>query len=215
MANTRAHTLREIDLTLARALKQARAVARAVEQKQVAARAYPRTRTPGPNSYKRMSAGELAAAFLAGEALYRWSHQEQGFFHDELHNRGFEESLATSQDEQYEPANDDDRIDTPRFDHTVASLAVLTTAGLENLADSIDEVILGGDGRVPGALPPAEVIEDMQITNADPEAIAAYEAGVGTSTVSPSDALEQQEPAIEPAELAVEHEVELNDAPTL
>ncbi len=43
-----------------------------------------------------------------------------------------------------------------------------------------DEVILGGDGRVPGALPPSEVIEDMQITNADPEAIAAYEAGAGT-----------------------------------
>ncbi|MCQ4624929.1 hypothetical protein KBX18_05040 [Corynebacterium sp. CCUG 69979] len=78
-----------------------------------------------------------------------------------------------------------------------------------------DEVILGGDGRVPGALPPSEVIEDMQITNADPEAIAAYEAGAGTSTVSPSDALEQQEPAIEPAQLAVEQEVELHDAPTL
>lgn len=215
MANTQAHTMREIDLTLARALRKARTVARAVQQKQVAVRAHPRTRTPGPNTYKRMSAGQLAAAFLAGEAVYRWSQQEQGFFRDELHNRGFDESLETWQDEQYEPSHRDEGIDTPRFDHSVASLAVLTTAGLDNLANAIDEVILGGDGRVPGALPPAEVIEDMQITNADPDAIVAYETGVGTSPISPADLLDEQAPQMETADLAVEDVAEQQDAPAL
>lgn len=215
MATPTAPTMREIDLTLARALRKARTIARAVEQKHIAVRAHPRTRTPGPNTFKRMSAGQLAAAFLAGEAVYRWSKQEQGFFRDELHNRGFDESLATWQDEQYNPDAHKEGIDTPHFDHTLGAMTVLTTAGLDNLANSIDDVILGGDGRVPGALPPSEVIEDMQITNAEPDAIAAYEAGVGASPVSPSDLIDQQEPQMESVDMTVEDVAEQQDAPTL
>lgn len=213
--DTQAHTMRQIDITLARALRQARAVARAVEQKRVAVRAHPRTRTPGPNTYKRMSAGQLAAAFLAGEAIYRWSQQEQGFFRDELRDRGFDESLETWQNEHHDIANEDEGIETPRFDHALGSMAVLTSAGLDNLANAIDEVILGGDGRVPGALPPSEVVEDMQLTGADPDAIVAYEAGVGVSPISPTDLLEQQSPQVETAELAVEDVAEQQDAPAL
>lgn len=193
MATNNAHTMREIDLTLARTLKRVRALARAVNNRELAVRAHPRTRTPGPNTYKRMTTGQLAAAALAGAAIYDWSQQEEGFFEAELATRGLDESLATWRDDAHELPADEAGVETPRFDHAADSLAVLTTTGLDNLAGAVDEVILGGDGRVPGALPPVEVIEDMQLTGADPDAIAAYEAGVGASVISPNELIEAQD----------------------
>lgn len=192
MATNNAHTMREIDLTLARTLKRVRALARAVNNRELAVRAHPRTRTPGPNTYKRMTTGQLATAALAGAAIYHWSQQEEGFFEAELATRGLDESLAMWRDDAHELPTDETGIATPRFDHTADSLAVLTTTGLDNLASAVDEVILGGDGRVPGALPPVEVIEDMQLTGADPDAIVAYETGVGASVVSPTEHIDAQ-----------------------
>lgn len=190
--SSQASTMREIDLTLARALRRVRALAQTVNQQKIVVRAHPRTRIPGPNTYKRMSTGQLAMAALAGAALYDWSRQEQDIFETELENRGLDESLDIWRDDSYDLAGDDEGIALERFDQLSQSLSVLTVNGLENLASAVDEVILGGDGRVPGALPPAEVIEDMQVTGADPDAIAAYEAGVGTSSMSPSDEIEMQ-----------------------
>ena len=71
-------------------------------------------------------------------------------------------------------------------------MTLLTSNGLDNLAGAVDEVILGGDGRVPTALSPAEVTEDLHLAGMDDEAIAAFEEGVGTSTVSPSDEIDSQ-----------------------
>lgn len=205
MATNNAHTMREIDLTLARTLKRVRALARAVNNRELAVRAHPRTRTPGPNTYKRMTTGQLATAALAGAAIYHWNQQEEGFFEAELATRGLDESLATWRDDAHELPTDETGIETPRFDHTADSMAVLTTTGMDNLASAVDEVILGGDGRVPGALPPAEVIEDMQLTGADPDAIVAYEQGVGASVMSPTDMLDDQAAAPDLAAPAVDN----------
>lgn len=209
----KAHTMREIDNTLARALKRARDLERRVEREEIAVRRRERTRTLGPNTYKRMSAGELAMAALGGAVLYHWSQQEQGFFEAELNDRGFEQSLATWQDPEYKlPSglsalrDGDTPLETERFDQLSESTSVLTPHSLDNMAAAIDEVVLGGDGRVPGALPQAEVIEDMQITGADPDAIAAYEAGAGTSMVSPSESIEVQGPQATSEEMFVSNE---------
>lgn len=196
-------TMREIDLTLARTLRRARELARAVKEDRIAVRAQPRTRIPGPNTYKRMSTGQLAMAALAGMALYDWSRQEQDFFATELENRGHTEALDTWRDETHDLPVDEHGLDTQRFDHLSRSLSVLTITSLENMAGAVDEVILGGDGRVPGALPPAEVIDDMQLTGADPDAIVAYEAGVGASALSPNELLEAQGDQLASPEAAV------------
>ncbi|WP_147291514.1 hypothetical protein [Corynebacterium senegalense] len=187
-------TAREVDLTLARALRRARALARAVENGQVAARPAHRTRTPGPNSYKRMTAGQLVTAALGGAVLYAWSKQEEQTFERELANRGFEESLARWREDATVTDDDAGSLATDRFDQAFDRLSVVTVGSLETLAVALDEVLLGNDGRVDGALPASEVIEDMQITGAHPDAVAAYEQGVGVSPVSPTDALTEQGP---------------------
>ena len=191
-------TAREVDLTLARALRRARALARAVENGQVAARPAHRTRTPGPNSYKRMTAGQLVTAALGGAVLYAWSKQEEQTFERELANRGFEESLASWREDATVTDNDAGSLATDRFDQAFDRLSVVTVGSLETLAVALDEVLLGNDGRVDGALPASEVIEDMQITGAHPDAVAAYEEGVGVSAVSPTDQLVEQghQPAV-------------------
>lgn len=191
MPNQPAPTMREIDITLARALRQAQGLAAAVRAEQLAAVPRQRSRTPGPNTYKRMSTGQLATAALAGMVIYGWSRQEEDIFTAELNNRGLGESLAVFQDPDYEPPANEAGIDNNFADHADA-LRVLTIDGLDSLAGAIDEVILGGDGRVPGALPPAEVIDDLAVMGADPEAIAAYDQAVGAGYTSPTDTVVQQ-----------------------
>ncbi|MHA2788324.1 hypothetical protein ACXZ66_04115 [Corynebacterium sp. S7] len=202
-----APTMRQIDLTLARALIRAREIARRVEQQEIPVRTKERTRTPGPHTYKRMSVGELSMAALGGVAVYHWSQQEQGFFESELNNRGFDESLATWRDPNHDLPIEEEALATDRFDHLSETVSVVTPSSLDGMAAAVDEVVLGGDGRVPGALPPVEVIEDMQITGADADAIAAYEIGVGTSAVSPSEQIDAQATDALSEELVVDNEL--------
>lgn len=178
-------TMREIDLILARTLKKVRQLEARVATQRIAVRTYPRTRTPGPLTYARMSTGQLAMAALAGTAIYHWSEKEQSFFEKELQSRGLSEALKVWQGNEPSTELKNTTIpETPRFDALIDRITVLTSNGLDNLAGAVDEVILGGDGRVRTALSPAEVIEDMHLAGMNPEIIAAFEEGVGTSTVS-------------------------------
>lgn len=198
---------RQIDLTLARTLQRLRDLHDRITHHHIAVRVPPRTRTPGPNTYAHMSTGHLAVAALAGAAIYHWSQQEQQFFDNELAARGFDESLAAWHGQTLSPTEVDEHTPTPRFDTTVETLRVITAASLDTLAEAIDEVILGDDGRIPGALSPAEVVEDMSITGMETDAIAAYETGVGTSTASLTDAAAAQQaaPAASVVEEASDH----------
>lgn len=186
-------TMCEIDLTLARTLKKVRELEARVATQRITVRAHPRTRVPGPLTYARMSTGQLAMAALAGAAIYHWSQQEQQFFEDELLSRGFDQALATWKgNDTAEVIDGETAVETPRFDQLASRITILTSNGLDNLAGAVDEVILGGDGRIPTALSPAETIEDMHLAGMDGEAIAAFEEGVGTSTISPTDEIDAQ-----------------------
>ena len=197
---TNTMSTREVDLILARVLRKVRALENAARAGRIRTRAHQRSRTFGPHTYKRLSAGQLAMAALAGTTLYAWTRQEENFFTDELANRGFDNALHAWKNPEHEPAvdtiaaMDETAVDTERFDRATDLLSSLSIATLENLAQAVDEVILGNDNRVEGALPPAEVIEDMQITGADPEAIDAFATAVGTSPVSPTYILQSQQP---------------------
>lgn len=193
MSTRHTATIREIDLTVARTLKKVRELEARVATQRITVRAYPRTRVPGPLTYARMSTGQLAMAALAGAAIYQWSQQEQDFFEGGLESRGFDQALsAWKGNDPVSEIEGEKALDTPRFDQLASQLTLLTSNGLDNLAGAVDEVILGGDGRVPTALSPAEVTEDLHLAGMDDEAIAAFEEGVGTSTVSPSEEIDSQ-----------------------
>lgn len=84
--------------------------------------------------------------------------------------------------------------DTPlgEFETRLSQLGTLTHHSLDNLCEALDRVAFGDDGRTPGALSPAEVIEDMEATGMPEEAIDAYAAAVGTSDTSLSQDLAVQ-----------------------
>ena len=63
---------------------------------------------------------------------------------------------------------------------------------MEHLGKEISAAIGDDDAREVTALSPAEVIEDLEAQDADPEAIDSYALAVGDSDVSPSDQLVNQ-----------------------
>lgn len=182
-------TMQEIDQTLARILRRVRQMEARVANDQIAVRVYPRTRIPGPLSYARMSTGRLAMSAFAGAAVYHWSCQEQNTFKQELQSRGFKKSLDTWHGEA---VAGEGGLATPRFDFLAEHIVWLTNNTLDNLAGAIDEVIVSGDSHVLMALSPSELIDDMRLAGMDTEAIMAFEEGVGTSTVSPTEQIDIQ-----------------------
>ncbi|MCQ9334498.1 hypothetical protein NQ042_10520 [Corynebacterium phoceense] len=153
-------------------------------------------------------------AALAGVAMYSWGKREQDFFTHELDRRGLDESRNAWLNTDYEVPSDEPGLDTPRFDSFSDAQTVLTVGSLDTLAAAIDDVIVGDDGRVPGALPSVEVLEDLHLTGASPEAIEAFEEGTEISDISPSDLLETQ-PTKEPSLEYTPPEETLDNAPTL
>lgn len=161
-------------------------------------RLQPRTRPYGPHSYAHMTTGQLVGAALTGVALHDWlndkDHPEQRFFEEDLERRGFTESLNAW--------NNDEDDTTHSFDNTTAdmskaetrmdNLGELTVQALENIEGAIDEVFFGDDGRTPGALSPAEVIEDMESAGVSQDVIEAYQTGVGNSDISLSEDLAER-----------------------
>lgn len=176
-------TVREIDKTLARVLRRVRALEREVPH-----RLRPPTRPLGPNSFRRSSAGQLATAALVGLAVGRWSQglnlPEEHFFEDELERRGFEKSLATWRGEDTAEDSDTVLLGTDRFDQHADRVSALTRNGLDGMALALDQVFLGGDEHMSGALTPAELTEDMQAVGMHPEAVEAFEIGVGAFDIS-------------------------------
>lgn len=173
-------TVPEIDRTLARVLRRIR-----VLEREVPHRLQPPTRPFGPNSFRRSSAGNLVTAALVGLAVGRWSQglnlPEERFFEEELERRGFDKSLATWRGEESEEEDDTVLLGTDHFDQHADHASVLTMNGLDSMASAFDRALLGGDAHEAGALSPAEVIEDMQAAGMHPDAIEAYESGVGAS----------------------------------
>lgn len=176
----------EIDRSLARALRLIRQAA-ASSRRHTLRRP---TRAAGPATYRHLTPGQLASAALAGLVVGQWAEREGAdrFFVAELQRRDMTESWA---------AWDNDAAtvsDTPlgEFETRLSQLGTLTHHSLDNLCQALDKVAFGDDGRTPGALSPAEVIEDMEATGMPEEAIDAYAAAVGASDTSLSQDLAVQ-----------------------
>lgn len=176
----------EIDRSLARALRLIRQAAGSSRRHTLRQS----TRAAGPATYRHLTPGQLASAALAGLVVGQWAEREGAdrFFVAELQRRGMTESWV---------AWDNDAAtvsDTPlgEFETRLSQLGTLTHHSLDNLCEALDRVAFGDDGRTPGALSPAEVIEDMEATGMPEEAIDAYAAAVGTSATSLSQDLAVQ-----------------------
>lgn len=176
----------EIDRSLARALRLIRQAA-ASSRRHTLRRP---TRAAGPATYRHLTPGQLASAALAGLVVGQWAEREGAdrFFVAELQRRDMTESWAAWD-------NDSANVsDTPlgEFETRLSQLGTLTHHSLDNLCEALDKIAFGDDGRTPGALSPAEVIEDMEATGMPAEAIDAYGAAVGASDTSLSQDLAVQ-----------------------
>lgn len=176
----------EIDRSLARAL-------RLIRQAAVSTRRHTLrepTRSAGPATYRHLTPGELATAAFAGLVIGQWASREgaDNFFVAELQRRGLTESWTTWDNDSAVVSE----TDLGEFETRLSQLGTLTSYSLDNLCESLDKVVFGDDGKVHGALSPAEVIEDMEATGTAREAIDAYAAAVGTSETSLSEDLAVQ-----------------------
>lgn len=186
-------SLQQVDVTMAKVLHTLRQIRRHIEAGKLKTAPVHRTRTPGPLSYQRMSLGQLATAALAGAVLYHWSAQEQDVFDQEMQDRGLLESMKAWHTDAPDPGFDSlGALAMPRFDALATRLRAVTATSIQHLAGAIDEVLQENHYPPLKALSPAELLEDMHLAGMDPEAIEAFEKGVGSSIVSPNDEIRTQ-----------------------
>lgn len=148
----------------------------------------PRTIHPGPNAMTRMAGGALAVEGC--RALIEENEQSRAWVIDDFNRRGMAESAAAIADsyEDNMAFADEDGHDF-RFS---ARDGELSRYSVERLEKDISATAGDDDAREVTALSPAEVIEDLEAQNADPEAVESYALAVGDSDVSPSDQLVDQ-----------------------
>ena len=148
----------------------------------------PRTIQPGPNALTRMAGGALAVEGC--RALIEENEQSRTWVIDDFNRRGMAESAAAIADsfEDNMAFTDEDGHDF-RFSSRDGELSRYS---VERLGKDISAAAGDDDAREVTALSPAEVIEDLEAQDADPEAIDSYALAVGDSDVSPSDQLVNQ-----------------------
>ena len=135
----------------------------------------------------------MAGGALAVEgcrALIEENERSRTWVIDDFNRRGMAESAAAIAD-SYEDNiafTDEDGHDF-RFS---ARDGEISRYSVEHLGKEISAAIGDDDAREVTALSPAEVIEDLEAQDADPEAIDSYALAVGDSDVSPSDQLVNQ-----------------------
>ncbi|PLW00139.1 hypothetical protein BRL53_05240 [Corynebacterium ulcerans] len=168
----------EIDRTLARILQKIRRLDKAIPH-----RLPMRTRPFGPATFAHMTAGQLAGAALMGVSILGWSNNKQTiekkFFEEELQRRDFSESLNTWRGS--ERSTNQVFTDLRHAETKLDSMATMAVHHLEQFEQAVDDVIFGDDGRLRGALTPAEVLSDLEAVGAPDEAIDAFANGVGPS----------------------------------
>ncbi|HAT1244110.1 hypothetical protein HMPREF3153_09975 [Corynebacterium sp. HMSC06C06] len=173
-----------VDASTARTIRNLR---RALHAERVR-RFPPRSVQPGPNAITRMAGGALAVEGC--RALIEENERSRTWVIDDFNRRGMAESAAAIAD-SYEDNiafTDEDGHDF-RFS---ARDGEISRYSVEHLGKEISAAIGDDDAREVTALSPAEVIEDLEAQDADPEAIDSYALAVGDSDVSPSDQLVNQ-----------------------
>lgn len=104
--------------------------------------------------------------------------------------RGMAESAAALGDDA---ATNDDFVDEDGYDLRLGAVdREMSRYGVERVVKEITAQAGQDDGLDVTALSPAEVIEDLEAQDADPQAIDTYALAVGDSDISPSDDLVDQ-----------------------
>lgn len=173
-----------VDASTARTIRNLR---RALHAERVR-RFPPRSVQPGPNAITRMASGALAVEGC--RALIEENERSRTWVIDDFNRRGMAESAAAIADslEESTAFADEDGHDF-RFS---ARDGEISRYSVEHLGKEISAAVGDDDAREVTALSPAEVIEDLEAQDADPEAIDSYALAVGDSDVSPSDQLVDQ-----------------------
>ncbi|WP_284771212.1 hypothetical protein [Corynebacterium rhinophilum] len=135
----------------------------------------------------------MAGGALAVEgcrALIEENEQSRTWVIDDFNRRGMAESAAAIADsfEDNTAFTDEDGHD---FRFSVRD-GELSRYSVERLGKDISAAAGDDDARKVTALSPAEVIEDLEAQDADPEAVESYALAVGDSDVSPSEQLVDQ-----------------------
>lgn len=169
-------TIRRVDTHLATTVRRLRTMARSAHTTTYVT---VRSMRPGPNLLKHMSVGLLAA-----EATRAWISNNTDtallpMIAAELKDRGFNDTAAAVIDASTTDAivpEVDDIFDTNA--HMDTKLAIVATA-IDRIADIVDNY----DRH---AMSNKEVLDDLSIMNAPPEAIDAYAQALGSSDTPPS-----------------------------
>ena len=148
----------------------------------------PRTIQPGPRAMTRMTGGALAMEGC--RALMEDNPQGHEWAVADFARRGMAESAAALGDDA---ATNDEFVDEDGYDLRLGAVdGEMSRYGVERVGKEITAQAGEDDGRDVTALSPAEVIEDLEAQDADPQAIDTYALAVGDSDISPSDDLVAQ-----------------------
>jgi len=148
----------------------------------------PRTIQPGPRAMTRMTGGALAMEGC--RALMEDNPQGHEWAVADFARRGMAESAAALGDDA---ATNDEFVDEDGYDLRLGAVdGEMSRYGVERVGKEITAQAGEDDGRDVTALSPAEVIEDLEAQDADPQAIDTYALAVGDSDISPSDDLIDQ-----------------------
>lgn len=148
----------------------------------------PRTIQPGPRAMTRMTGGALAMEGC--RALMEDNPQGHEWAVADFARRGMAESAAALGDDA---ATNDEFVDEDGYDLRLGAVdGEMSRYGVERVGKEITAQAGEDDGRDVTALSPAEVIEDLEAQDADPQAIDTYALAVGDSDISPSDDLVDQ-----------------------